>query len=151
MMMQSYEQLLDNFKEILRQNSLKFTNQREIVLKTLYEEDEHYTPEDLYLIIKEKYPKINVGIATVYRTLNLLEHSDIITSITFGANGKKYELSTQMHHDHMICDYCNKIIEFHDDEIEQKQLQIAKKHGFKLKHHIMQLHGICQKCQEKYD
>lgn len=145
-----YEKLLESFKELLRANNLKYTNQREIVLKTLFEENSHYTPEDLYMIIKKRYPDINVGIATVYRTLNLLETSDVITSITFGTNGKKYELNSQSHHDHMICDYCGEIIEFHDQEIEKRQLSIAKKHGFKLKNHIMQLHGICSKCQETH-
>lgn len=144
----NYDDLLAKFKELLKLNHLKFTNQRELVLKTLFEKRCHYTPEELYIEIKQNNPDENVGIATVYRTLNLLESSKIITSITFGTNGKKYELSTQKHHDHMICDLCGKIIEFEDQQIEQKQLSIAKKHNFKLKSHIMQLHGICNECQK---
>ena len=141
-----YDTLLDRFKEILRLNNLKFTKQREVVLQTLYNHDEHFTPENLYLLIKDKYPSLNVGIATIYRTLNLLEESDMVTSITFGAQGKRFELANKPHHDHMICRSCGSIIEFEDEIIEKRQIEIAKEHGFKLTNHLLQLYGICKKC-----
>lgn len=144
-----YEKLLEKFKNLLKSNSLKFTAQREIILKTLYESNEHFTPESLYLTIKKKYPDVKVGIATIYRTLNLLEESNMATSISFGSAGKKFELGIKPHHDHMICEKCGKIIEFEDTDIEKKQLKIAEKFGFKLTGHLMQLYGICKDCQQK--
>ncbi|MDR3177812.1 MAG: transcriptional repressor [Campylobacteraceae bacterium] len=144
-----YDVLLKNFKEILKRNKLKYTSQREIILKTLYNNNEHFTPEGLHFLIKEKYPELNVGIATVYRTLNMLEEADIATSISFGTQGKKFELGNKPHHDHMICKKCNEIIEFEDKAIEKRQEQIAKERGFKLTGHLMQLYGICGKCQIK--
>ena len=98
-----YNNLLELFKEILKKNALKYTKQREILLKTLYNHHTHYTPESLYLRIKEEYPDLNLGIATVYRTLNLLEEAGIVTSLSFGSQGKKFELANKPHHDHMIC------------------------------------------------
>ncbi len=144
----SYEELLEAFKALLKQNSLKFTSQREIILQTLYQNPHHFTPEDLYLLIKENHPDLTIGITTVYRTLNLLEENSLVTSLSFGINGKKFELSNKPHHDHLICQKCGKIIEFHDPKIEQLQEKIAKIHDFKLTHHLMQLYGICKKCQE---
>jgi Fur family ferric uptake transcriptional regulator len=144
-----YDSLLVKFKDILKQNSLKFTKQREVVLKTMYNNDEHFSPESLYMLIKKTYPKLNVGIATVYRTLNLLEDSNIVTSLSFGSSGKKFELGNKPHHDHMICKMCDEIIEFEDNAIEKRQEEIAKKYGFKLTSHLMQLYGICKKCQIK--
>lgn len=94
-------------------------------------------------------PNQNIGIATIYRTLNLLEESGMVTSISFGSAGKKFELANKPHHDHMICKTCGKIIEFQDDTIEQRQLKIAKEHGFKLSSHLMQLYGTCKDCQKK--
>lgn len=141
-----YDALLEEFKKVLRENGLKFTKQREILLQTLYHKDGHYTPERLYVYIKETHPELNVGIATVYRTLNLLEESGMATSISFGAQGKKYELANKPHHDHMICKKCGKIIEFEDSTIEKRQLSVAKEHGFKLTGHMMQLYGICKDC-----
>ena len=144
-----YDSLLVRFKDILKHNNLKFTKQREVVLKTMYNNDEHFSPESLYVLVKETYPELNVGIATVYRTLNLLEESDMVTSLSFGSSGKKFELGNKPHHDHMICKMCDEIIEFEDNGIEKKQEEIASKYGFKLTSHLMQLYGICKKCQEK--
>ncbi len=146
-----YDRLLDEFKIILKQNNLKFTKQREIILQALYNNDDHFSPEDLYILIKKKHPKLNIGIATIYRTLNLLENSDIVTSISFGAAGKKFELGNKPHHDHIICKNCGLIVEFEDKSIELKQEKIAKSHGFKLTGHIMQLYGLCKNCQKKLD
>jgi len=144
-----YDSLLVRFKDILKKNNLKYTKQREAVLKTMYNNDEHFSPESLYLLIKKTNPELNVGIATVYRTLNLLEESDIVTSLSFGASGKKYELGNKPHHDHMICKICEEIIEFENSSIEKIQEDIAKEYDFKLTSHLMQLYGICKNCQKK--
>ncbi|MCR1810748.1 Fur family transcriptional regulator [Sulfurospirillum sp. hDNRA2] len=144
-----YSSLLASFKELLKQNGLKFTKQREVVLKTLYEKNEHFTPEDLYIFLKNSYPELNIGIATVYRTLNLLEESNMVTSLSFGVAGKKFELANKPHHDHMICKRCGLIIEFENDKIEQLQLEIARTHHFRLTSHLMQLQGICEKCVQE--
>lgn len=141
-----YNSLLSSFKELLKNNSLKFTKQREVVLKTLYERNEHFTPEDLYIFLKSSYPELNIGIATVYRTLNLLEESQMVTSISFGVAGKKFELANKPHHDHMICKSCGLIIEFQNEKIEQLQIEIARANHFTITSHLMQLRGLCETC-----
>lgn len=143
-----YNALLSSFKELLKNNSLKFTRQREVVLKTLYEKNDHFTPEDLYIYLKSTYPELNIGIATVYRTLNLLEESHMVTSISFGVAGKKFELANKPHHDHMICKSCGLIIEFQNDKIEELQNEIAHANKFKITSHLMQLRGLCEKCSK---
>ena len=144
-----YEQLLSDFKALLKENALKFTIQREVILETLYNSDEHLTPESLHQLIQIKFPDLKTGIATVYRTLALLEESNMVTSLSFGAQGKKYELGAKEHHDHMICTECGNITEFVDEEIEQRQHVIANELGFKMTDHSMQIYGICKKCQNK--
>ena len=144
-----YEQLLNDFKALLKENSLKFTVQREVILETLYNSDEHLTPESLHQLIGEKSPELKTGIATVYRTLALLEESNMVTSLSFGAQGKKYELGAKEHHDHMICTACGDITEFVDEEIENRQHSIADALGFKMSDHSMQIYGICKNCQNK--
>ncbi len=143
----SYPLLLENFQTILKENSLKFTKQRELILKFLYENDGHFTPEDIYRLLKEQNPNINIGIATVYRTLTLLETSQIASSISFGVQGKKYELGLKKHHDHLICSQCGDIIEFFDEVIEERQEEIAKKFNFKMIDHTMKIVGLCENCQ----
>lgn len=143
----AYPLLLEKFQTLLKENSLKFTKQRELVLKFLYENDGHFTPEDIYTLLKEQYPEVNIGIATVYRTLTLLETSQIASSISFGVQGKKYELGLKKHHDHLICTMCGDIIEFFDESIENRQEEIAKKFNFHMTDHTMKIIGLCENCQ----
>jgi len=144
-----YEQFLSNFKKLLKNNNLKFTIQREVILETLYDSLEHLTPESLHHLIQEKYPDLKTGIATVYRTLSLLEESDMVTSLSFGAQGKKYELGAKEHHDHLICTKCGSITEFVDEEIEKRQHKIAEQLMFKMQDHSMQIYGVCKQCQKE--
>ena len=143
----AYPLLLEKFQTILKENKLKFTKQRELVLKFLYENDGHFTPEDIYTLLKQQYPNINIGIATVYRTLSLLETSEIASSISFGVQGKKYELGLKKHHDHLICTKCGDITEFFDETIEEGQEEIAKQFNFKMTDHTMKIVGLCKNCQ----
>ena len=144
--MASFSDIIERLKEILKDANLKYTSQREIILLTLFNNKRHFTPEELLLQISKDFPNLKIGIATVYRALNLLEENKLVSSITFGKDGKKYELNRKEHHDHMICDECGKIIEFHNEMIEEAQNKIAKEHNFKLTTHTMQLHGICKEC-----
>lgn len=144
----SYEEIIDELRKIVKQKGLKYTEQREIVLSILLHAKEHLTAEEIYNQIKKEYPESNVGIATVYRALGFLEEIDLITSITFGVEGKKYESNVKSHHDHLICIHCAKIIEFIDEEIEKRQEKIAKNNKFKITGHTMQLYGVCENCQK---
>ena len=143
----SYDELLDTFKKILKNDGLKFTSQREAILATLYENPGHFTSEKLYMLLKEKYPALSIGIATVYRTLALLEENGLVSSISLGLQGKKFEIANKPHHDHLICDRCGKIVEFENEEIERLQQKVAEANGFELTSHMMQLYGICSTCQ----
>ncbi len=144
----NYEELLNEFKQILKKNTLKFTIQREVILETLYNSHEHLTPEALHHLIQDKYPDLKTGIATVYRTLALLEESQMVTSLSFGAQGKKYELGAKEHHDHLICTECGTITEFVDEEIEARQHHITDALNFKMSDHSMQIYGVCENCQK---
>ena len=138
-----------DLKAILQENGMKYTEQRAIILELLLTLDEHLSADQLLDIVKEKYPQHNIGIATIYRTLNFLEEVNLISSISFGKDGKKYESNDKdNHHDHIICTSCGKIVEFLDMEIEKKQEEIANKNGFKITDHTMQIFGICDQCQK---
>jgi len=133
--------LVNQLKDIIKQKGMKYTEQREIILKILLNYDGHLSAEELLTIVKKEYPK--------HRTLNFLEEVKLISSISFGVDGKKYEKNLDEHHDHIICIKCGKIVEFVDIEIEKKQIQIAKEKGFTLTDHSMQLYGICEECRIK--
>ena len=145
----SYADVLDDFKKLLRANKLKYTKQRELILEIIYNNSGHFTPEDIYNLIKKSYPEVKLGIATVYRTLTLLEESNIVSSLSFGAQGKKYEFGLGAHHDHLVCLECGGIEEFFDETIEKLQEEIAKKFNFKMTNHIMKITGTCSACVAK--
>lgn len=141
---------LEDLKIVLKNKGMKYTEQRAIVLQILLNLDDHLNAEELNDIIKKEYPEQNIGIATIYRTLNFLEEVNLISSISFGKDGKKYESHNKdQHHDHLICTACGKIVEFFDEIIEKRQEEIAIKNGFKITDHTMQIYGLCDQCQDK--
>jgi len=144
--MKNNEKIIDQLKNIIKQKGMKYTEQREIILQILIELDDHHNAEEIHKIVQNKYPEQNIGIATIYRTLNFLEEVQLISSISFGTDGKKYESNTNEHHDHLICTSCGKIVEFLDDTIEKQQEEIAKQNNFIITDHNMQLYGLCEKC-----
>ena len=140
------QDLLDKFKTALRKEGLKVTPQRIAVLGEVLNSSEHRLSEDIYIAIKRD--KVNVSRATVYRTLDILVQSGFARKMTLGDGGAKYENKINSpHHDHLICNKCDNIIEFVNDDIERIQDEIARKFQFKLQKHIHQLFGICKKCQ----
>lgn len=146
-MKKKFDDYKEELKKIVKSKGLKYSTQREDVLKVLYNSKQHLTPEEIYSKVK-KINK-NIGLATVYRALSFLETEGLVSSISFGVEGKKYELNRGHHHDHMICLNCGKIIEFYDEELESLQKEIAKKHGFELITHELNMYGICKDCQDK--
>lgn len=144
----SFESFLENFKKSVSKAGFKNSIQKDYILKILYFSDEHLSAEQIVNIAKTLY-KIDMGIATVYRTVKFFESMNIVNSLDVGDGTKRYELNISIHHDHMICTSCNKIIEFTDDLIESQQIKVAKDNNFILKDHIMTIYGICEDCQNK--
>ncbi|WP_200762243.1 Fur family transcriptional regulator [Nitrosophilus alvini] len=143
----NFEYYKNELHSLVKKRGLKYSLQREEILKILYKAKEHLSPEEI--LYKVKKSQKNIGLATVYRALSFLEKEGLINSISFGVEGKKYELNRGSHHDHMICLECGKIIEFFDEELELLQEKIAKKFGFKIVSHDMNLYGICKECSKE--
>lgn len=128
----------------LKDVGLKATTPRLKILEILENSENHHLgAEDIYrqLIIQNE----EVGVATIYRVLTQFEQAGIITKLNF-EDKSVYELSSAEHHDHIICTKCGKIAEFNDSTIEECQEKIAKKLGFKLNDHSLNLYGICEQC-----
>ena len=137
---------IDVLEEYISENNLKITKQRRTVLKIFLECKNHLTAEELYNIVLKTEPKI--GLATVYRTLALLTKSGLALETDFGDGQKRYENSYRsVHHDHMVCTECGKIIEFTHPLIEKYQEEVAKENSFKITSHKLDLFGHCQDCK----
>lgn len=143
----SYDDYIIKFRLMIKALGLKNSTQREYVLKVLFDCHNHLSAEQIVVKVKEQY-QLNIGIATVYRIINLLEEMRVINSVSVnGNNAKVYELNLVLHHDHIVCIECGKIVEFINENIEQLQKDIAKENNFDLKSHNMMLYGICKNCQ----
>lgn len=142
----SFDKFLKNFKEHATKIGFKNSIQKDYILKILYYSNDHLSAEQIVSCAKKDY-KVDIGIATVYRTMKFFEEMNIIDSLDVGDGVKRYELNLSLHHDHMICTACHEIFEFTDEIIEEQQLKVAKENNFELKDHTMTIYGICEACQ----
>ncbi len=141
-----FDTFLKNFKNHVSKLGFKNSVQKDYILKILFFSDEHLTVEKIVMKTKQKH-NIDIGIATVYRTMKFFEDLKIVESLDIGDGTKRYELTLNLHHDHLVCSSCGKIVEFADELIEKQQIKIAKKHNFDLKDHVMTIYGLCENCQ----
>lgn len=129
--------------EELKRAGLKITLPRVKILSILQEpKNQHISAEDVYKILLDQNEEI--GLATVYRVLNQFDDAGIVTRHHFEGGKSVFELSHKQHHDHLVCLKCGKVVEFEDDLIEQRQLDIAKKNNIKLTNHSLYLYGECE-------
>ena len=127
-------------KEKLKEKGLKVTHQRLLVLSVLEENSgSHMTAEDIYDLVSEDYPEI--GLATVYRTLQLLWDMQLVDRINFG--------DAKHNHHHLICKRCNKVMPFDDDLLESLEDHIEKATGFHVLDHELKFYGLCKDCMKK--
>lgn len=129
--------MTDKTNKNLKEAGLRATLPRIKILEML-ENHKHISAEDIYRdLIENRY---DVGLATVYRVLTQFENAGIVIKHSFESSKAVYELNNSDHHDHMVCLDSGDIVEFHDEIIETRQEEIAKKHGFDLIDHSMVLY-----------
>lgn len=135
------------FKEHLRQQGLKSTAQRDDIARVFFATNRHISVEELYNDVKRINPRI--GYATVYRMMKLLTECGLALARHFRDGEARYENQAEgHHHDHMICERCGRIVEFTEDRIEALQAVVARRLGFRITGHKMELYGICRACQD---
>jgi len=128
---------------------VKLTDQRRIIVKVLSESKENYGETD-HPDVDELYNRVSkvdskISIATVYRTVKILEEAGILVKHDFKAGKARYEQIRESHHDHLIDVKTGEIIEFVDEEIEKLQEKVAEKYGYRLVDHKLELYGIKKK------
>ncbi|HDG4500465.1 TPA: transcriptional repressor, partial [Staphylococcus pseudintermedius] len=144
------EERLNRVKQQLQQSSYKLTPQREATVRVLIEnEADHLSAEDVYLKVKEKAPEI--GLATVYRTLELLADLKVVDKVSFGDGVSRFDLrkegSKHFHH-HLVCMECGRVDEIEEDLLPQVEERVENEYNFKILDHRLTFHGICETCQK---
>lgn len=146
------QKFIADVSEKLRAGEYKLTLRREHILRVLLEnKDKHLSAEEVYYLVKTKVP--DIGLATVYRTLELFVGFDIIRAMDFGDGRKRYEFGDDggggHHHHHLICEKCNKIIEVNEDLLDELESRITKDYQFSITNHHLKIFGICKECMAK--
>ncbi len=138
-------QILQNYVQSV---GLKTTKQRELIAKVFFAQNAHLKAEEVLEHVRKSDQKISL--ATVYRTLKLLQVCGLAKSHDFGDGHARFEPTTDQdaHHDHFICTACGKITEFFSEQIEQLQNDIADAHDFQVNYHRMELYGFCSDCKK---
>ncbi len=129
----------------LRKAGLKVTLPRMKVLRILEEANPHHlSAEDVFQRLKEMGEE--VGLATVYRVLTQFDESGLVVRHNFEGGHSVFEIDQGEHHDHLVCVKCNRVEEFVDDVIEQRQQHIADQANFQMTDHSLTIYGICKRC-----
>lgn len=130
----------------LREKGLKVTAPRLKILE-IFEtaKGQHLSAESIYQRLRDAGE--DIGLATVYRVLGQFEAANMIIRHNFEGDHAVYELDAGDHHDHLVCVKCRKIVEFVDEVIEARQLEVAQGAGFVLTDHHLNIFGLCEACQ----
>ena len=131
---------MSRIEQLCEQKGLKLTEQRRVIARVLSDADDHPDVDQLYRRATSIDPRISI--ATVYRTVRLFEEANILTRHDFGDGRARYEEMPSEHHDHLIDVRSGKVVEFHDAELEQLQENIAKRLGYRLVDHRLELFGV---------
>ena len=144
----SKESTKQRFRQFLARKHLRVTSQRQAIVDTVFDTDEHFTAEQL-LEWSRRRDK-SVSRATVYRTLPLLTESGLVREMDFGKDYKFYDPNYAEHpnHNHLICQDCEKIVDFESEKIEKIENEITHKLGFSLKTQRLQITGTCEELKK---
>ena len=138
----------ERFLAFLVQKNLRITSQRRAIVDTVFGTDQHFNAEQLLEWARERDP--SVSRATVYRTLPLLTESGLVHEMDFGKDYKIYDPKYPEHpnHNHIICDDCDKVVEFESEQLDALENEISQKLGFKVNTQQLRINASCEEMKK---
>ncbi len=133
---------------VLRRHGYKLTRQRLAVIQAITSSQDSLTPAAVYTKVHQDHP--NIGLVTIYRTLEVLAKLELICELHGEGICHSYAISTPQHHHHLVCSNCGIVTDFtgHDlSELEQSLSKVSKESGFRIDSHLLEFFGLCQACQ----
>lgn len=142
------DEMMRPLRAFMKAKGLHESTTRDLIVETFLSAHEHPGLDAILHRVRAKNP--GVGMATVYRTMRLLEEAGLVQSRDFGPGPTLYEVAVgRPHHDHLVCESCGQIVEFVNEPIERLQEKVAEKHGFELLRHRHELFGVCAACRAR--
>lgn len=140
--------LLERFHRYLRDHHQPVTRPRDRVAEVVLQSGDHLSVDQIRRALRDGGTP--VGLATIYRTLDLLVRSGVVRAHDFGQGFRRYEpMPAQAHHHHLICVRCGKVEEFTHERLERMLPMIADEHGFQPERHRLEIYGTCRDCQRR--
>jgi Fur family ferric uptake transcriptional regulator len=134
------------FRASLRAHNLPVTRQRDVIADIVLGSDRHHSVEEVATELRARGAK--AGLATVYRTMELLVKSGLVVERDFGEGFRRYESARDIpHHEHLLCTRCGRVTEFRDERLERMTSVVAETRGYLRESHRLVIYGICDDCQ----
>jgi len=130
----------------LRRNGYKLTPQRRVVIRTIASSQDHLTPARIYEKVHQYHP--NIGLVTIYRTLDMLAKLELVCELHAGGSCHSYTISSLEHHHHLICSNCGKVVDFAGYDLGELEQRLSLETGFEIEDHLLEFIGLCQACQK---
>ncbi|HHW41919.1 MAG TPA: transcriptional repressor [Syntrophomonadaceae bacterium] len=144
------EKKIDQIEKKHFSSQYKLTPHRKIILEAIIgNSDRHLSAEDIYGLLRKK--GIEIGLATIYRTLELFVELNILHKVNFDDGRSRYELTCheRHRHHHLVCLSCGEVAEVEDDLLNKLEEIIERNHGFKITDHTVKFYGYCRRCRPK--
>jgi Fur family ferric uptake transcriptional regulator len=132
---------------ILRENGYKLTPQRHVILKVIAGSHDHLTPEAIYEKVQKENP--DIGLVTVYRTLDLLSELNLVCRVHAVDGCRSYMMRRPSeHHHHLVCSQCGKVVDFTGCFLNDLEEKLAQDTKFNINGHLLEFYGLCPECRE---
>ncbi len=139
---------VEKFREFLATRRMRLTQERETIVREIFADHEHFDSDQIVSrLTQPRRDGGRVSRATVYRTLRELEKAGLIRKVARSNDREVYEHDYGYpQHDHFICEKCSQLVEFRNEEISTVLERVSAEHGFRMKGHRLEVHGICDAC-----
>ena len=142
---------LERFAQFLQPRGKRVTRQRRLIVEQVYSHHDHFDADELMTHLQELIAQRKVSRPTVYRTLAELVEAGLLRKMTLGGRSVYEHEYGYPRHDHLHCEICNRLIEFHSQNLEQLRDLVAREHDFQVLGHRMFVTGICSACRRRQE
>jgi len=139
----------ERFSQFLQSRGKRITQQRRVIVETVFSHHDHFDADELIDHLQELIAERKVSRPTIYRTLAELVEADMLRKMVLGGRSVYEHAYGYPSHDHLYCQRCNRLIEFHSDDLERIRDTVAGQHNFRVIGHRMFITGVCAECQEE--
>ncbi len=139
----------ERFSQFLQSRGKRITQQRQVIVETIYSHHDHFDADELMEHLQELIARRKLSRPTIYRTLTELVEAGMLRKMNLGGRSVYEHDYGYPTHDHLYCQVCNKLIEFHSEALEQIRDAVAQEHSFKVLGHRMFVTGLCADCRQE--